>query len=173
MGEKRVLLVVDMLNDFVLEGAPLEVASSRSIIPAIRRRIEGARSNGIPVIYVCDAHQIDDEEFNVWPRHAVKGTEGAKVIRELAPLPGDIVVEKTRYSGFFRTNLEELLRGLQVRRITIVGILTNICVLFTAADAVMRGFAVEIPRDSVAAATKEEHEFALEQMAKVLGARII
>ncbi len=173
MGEKRALLVVDMLNDFVLEGAPLEVASSRSIIPAIRRRIEEARSKDIPIVYICDAHQIDDEEFNLWPRHAVKGTEGAKVIRELTPSQGDIVVEKTRYSGFFRTNLEELLRELGVKKITIVGILTNICVLFTAADAVMRGFAVEIPRDSVAAATEEEHEFALKQMAKILGVRII
>lgn len=173
MAEKKALIVIDMLNDFVLEGAPLEVPSSRKIISAIKRRIEEARSGAIPVVYVCDRHDIDDEEFKVWPRHAVKGTEGAEVIDEIAPLPGDIVIEKTRYSGFYNTDLEDLLRRYGIKTITIVGILTNICVLFTAADAVMRGFDVEVPRDSVAAATQQDNDFALDQMEKVLGVRII
>lgn len=173
MAEKKALLIVDMLNDFVRQGAPLEVPSSRSIIPAIRRRIEEARSQGIPVIYICDAHEADDKEFDVWPPHAVKGSDGARVVEQLAPLPGEIIVEKTRYSGFYGTRLEDILRKIGVERVVIVGILTNICVLFTAADAVMRGFEVEIPRDSVAASSREENDFVLDQMAKVLGAKIV
>lgn len=173
MTEKKALLIVDMLNDFVRQGAPLEVPSSRSIIPAIKRRIEEARTKGVPIIYVCDAHEANDKEFDVWPPHAVKGSEGAKVIDELSPLPGEIIVEKTRYSGFYRTQLEDILRKMGVEKVVIVGILTNICILFTAADAVMRGFEVEIPREGVTASSSQENDFALDQMAKVLGVKIV
>jgi len=166
------LLVIDMLNDFVLPGAPLEVPEARKIIPAIRKRIEDARKSGIPVIYVCDAHSEDDPEFKIWPRHAVKGTRGAEVVDELSPLGTDTIVEKTTYSAFYGTNLEATLKDKGIGRLVLVGILTNICVFFTAADAVMRGFEVEVPRDCVAAATQEEHRYALEQMEKVLKVRL-
>ena len=94
------MLVIDMLNDFVLPGAPLEVPSARRIVPAIEKRIETARRRGVTVIYVCDAHAEDDAEFEIWGRHAVKGTEGAEVIAELRPAPDDIVLAKTTYSAF-------------------------------------------------------------------------
>ncbi len=64
--------------------------------------------------------------------------------------------------------LEEILRKKRIERLTITGIFTNICVFFTSADAVMRGFAVEVVRDCVAALTRDEHDFALDQVEKVL-----
>ncbi|TNF55453.1 isochorismatase family protein, partial [bacterium] len=72
---KETLLVIDMLNDFVLEGSPLEVPETRKVIPAIKREIENAKSSGHTVIYVCDAHVRDDKEFSRfgWPAHSVKG----------------------------------------------------------------------------------------------------
>ena len=161
-----------MLNDFVLPGAPLEVPLARDIIPAVRSRIEGAREEGIPVIYLCDAHAEDDREFETWPRHAVSGTEGGKVIDELAPGPADIVLAKTTYSAFYKTQLEDTLRRMKIERLTIVGVITNICVFFTAADAVMREYDVEVPRNGVAALSPDENEFALNQMASVLKVRI-
>jgi nicotinamidase/pyrazinamidase len=164
--------VVDMLNDFVLPGAPLEVPDARGIIPAIRARIEQARREGTPVIYLCDAHAEDDEEFKVWPSHAVTGTEGSKVIDRLAPEPGDIVLAKTTYSAFYKTQLENTLRRKNIRSLTIVGVVTNICILFTAYEAVVRGYEVEVPRDAVAALSPDEHDFALGQMAKVLRVEI-
>jgi nicotinamidase-related amidase len=167
------LLVVDMLNDFVLPGAPLEVPAARAIIPAIRRRIDEAREVGKPVFFLCDAHEEVDPEFKIWSAHAVKGTPGAEVVDELEPRPDDVVVEKTTYSAFYGTSLEESLRGQGIEHLTITGILTNICVFFTAADAVMRGFGVEVARDSVAALERDENDFALDQMAKVLKAEII
>jgi nicotinamidase/pyrazinamidase len=160
-------------NDFVLPGAPLEVPAARRIVPAIRLRIEEARKTGVPVIYLCDAHDPDDREFKIWPPHAVRGTKGAEVIAELAPHPGDIIVPKTAYSAFYGTTLESVLRGLGVKEITMVGIFTNICVLYTSADALMRGFAVTVPKDSVAALSDEEHAFALDQMEKVLKVRLV
>jgi nicotinamidase-related amidase len=161
-----------MLNDFVLPGAPLEIPLARVIIPAVRTRIERARQEGIPVIYLCDAHAEDDREFEIWPRHAVSGTEGSKVVKELAPRPDDIVLAKTTYSAFYKTQLEDTLKRMKIERLTIVGVVTNICVFFTAADAVMRGYDVEVPRDGVAALSPDENEFALNQMASVLKVRL-
>jgi nicotinamidase-related amidase len=164
----QALLVVDMLNDFVRPGAPLEVPGALRIVPNIQRRIETARANNIPVLYVNDAHEAEDAEFTVWPPHAVKGTNGAEVVDDIAPHRGDAVIEKTSYSGFYRTDLEERLRSMGVTNVTITGVVTNICVLYTAADALMRGFEVEIPEDCVAALNDDDHRFAIKQIKEVL-----
>lgn len=171
--DRSALLVIDMLNDFVLPGAPLEVPAAKAIIPAVGRRIDEARQTGIPVIYLCDAHAEDDPEFKAWPPHAVKGSIGAAVIEELKPGPADIVVEKTTYSAFYGTRLEKVLRKHKIEKVAITGLLTNICVFFTSADAVMRGLEVEVARDSTAALSRDEHDFALEQMEKVLKVKVI
>jgi nicotinamidase-related amidase len=172
-GPGEALLVIDMLNDFVLAGAPLEVPDARGIVAAIAARISRAHEDGVPVIYVCDAHTDDDPEFEVWPRHAVRGSRGARVIDELAPRENDTVVAKTTYSAFYGSELEECLGRLGASKLTLVGVLTNVCILFTAADAVMRGFRVEAARDGVAALTGEEHAFALSQMEKVLEVKLV
>ena len=101
---KNALLVIDMLNDFVREGAPLEVPDTRKVIPAIKREIEHANREGRQIIYICDAHEPDDIEFKrfKWPVHAVKGTIGAQIIDDLKPSNSDIIIEKTTYSGLDR-----------------------------------------------------------------------
>lgn len=170
---KKALLVIDMLNDFVLEGAPLEVPKGRETIPALKRRIEEARREGIPIIYICDNHDKDDKEFKVWPPHAISGTEGAEIIKELQPEEKDYIMRKQRYSGFFKTNLDGLLKKLDVAELIITGLVTNICVLYTTADAVMRGYQVTIPKDSIVALSEEEGQFALNQMKNILKAKII
>lgn len=172
---KEALLVIDMLNDFVLEGAPLEVPRAREIIPSIRERIAWARSEGVPIIYVCDAHEPDDNEFSRmgWPPHAIRGTEGAEVVSELAPKRGDHLVCKTTYSGFYKTELDPLLKSLGIEKVVLTGCVTNICILYSAADAVVRGYEVEIPKGCVAEIDASEGRFALEQMEKVLGAKVV
>ena len=169
----KTLLIIDMLNDFVLPGAPLEVPDTRKIISNIEREIEKARIEGYPIVYVCDAHAPDDKEFQIWPKHCVKGTKGAQVVDELKPEPKDTVVEKTTYSGFFNTRLEEVLRSLGATDFIITGCVTNICILYTASDAVLRGYKVAVPRDCVAGLNREDHEFALRQMEKVLKVKVI
>lgn len=167
------LLIIDMLNDFVLPGAPLEVPDTRKIIPNIEREIEKARAEGYPIVYVCDAHAPDDKEFQIWGRHCVKGSQGARVIDELEPEPKDTVVEKTTYSGFFNTRLEGVLKEIGATDLILTGCVTNICIMFTASDAVLRGYKVTVPKDCVAGLNKEDHEFALRQMEKVLKVKII
>ncbi|MBI5904650.1 MAG: cysteine hydrolase [Deltaproteobacteria bacterium] len=172
---KRALLVIDMLNDFVLPGAPLEVRSTRAVLPALRRRIAAARREGECVVYVCDSHRKRDPEFARmgWPPHAVEGTPGAAVVSAISPLPGDVVVEKRSYSGFHGTSLAAVLRRRGVRELAISGCVTNICILYTAADAAMRGFRVTVDERYVAGLRRKDHDFALEQMERVLGVRVV
>jgi nicotinamidase/pyrazinamidase len=171
MTPKTALIIIDMLKDFIREGAPLEVPSARAIIKNVRREIDRAHKNGDPVIYLCDRHAPKDPEFQYWPEHAVRGTPGAEIIEELKPGPKDIVVAKTTYSGFFGSSLEETLKELGVEKIRLVGVCTNICVMYTTADAVMRGIDVEVIDDATAALTEEDHEFALRQIHEVLKKR--
>jgi len=171
---REALLIIDMLNDFCLEGAPLEVPETRRIIPVIVKEIADARAKGIPIIYVCDAHEKDDREFSRfgWPPHAVKGTEGAKVVKEIEPQPGDIIVEKTTYSGFYNTRLDDILKGLGVDSLRLTGCVTHICVMFTASDAVLRGYNVTVLKEAVAGLNRDDHEAGMRIMKNVMGVRI-
>ena len=173
--ERTAVLVIDMLNDFVLEGAPLEVSAARGVIPSIKVELERARERNIPVIYVCDSHEEQDPEFERmgWPPHAVAGSKGAQVIEELKPLPGDRVVTKKCYSGFFHTSLEGELNKSEISELLVTGCVTNICVLYTVADAVQRGYGVKVLKSCVAGINDEDHEFGLRQMKEILGAEIV
>lgn len=173
--KKEALLIIDMLNDFVLPHAPLEVPDTHPLIPVIRREIDRARTAGMPILYLCDSHAPDDNEFRKfgWPAHAVKGTRGAEVIAELKPAPSDIVIQKTTYSGFYGTRLDEMLEKLGVGSLRITGCVTHICVLFTTADAVLRNYAVTVVEDGVAGLAREDHDAALRIMKNVLGASLV
>lgn len=171
----RALLVIDMLNDFVRPGAPLEVPETRKIVAALRRRIVRARRDGELVVYVCDAHRRNDREFARmgWPPHAVEGTPGAAVVSALSPEPGDVVVEKRSYFGFHKTALDAALRERGIRKLALGGCVTNICILYIAAEAAIRGYDVTVDERHVAGLSRKDHVFALDQMEKVLGVRVI
>ncbi len=172
---KEALLVIDMLNDFVREGAPLEVPDTRTVIPVIKREIDKAHAAGYPVIYICDTHAADDKEFSKfgWPAHAVKGTRGAEIVEELRPAGSDIVIPKTTYSGFYGTDLEKTLRRLGIDSLRLTGDVTHICILFTAADAVLRDYTVTVVEDGIAGLAREDHDAALRIMKNVMGVQMV
>ena len=169
----QALLVIDMLNDFINEDGALPVKGARRIIPEINKRIKEFRERGEPIIFICDAHDEDDKEFKIWPRHAVKGSYGAKVIKELDKREEDIVVEKKTYSAFFNTELDKILKEKGIDTLALTGVLTNICVLHTAADAAMHGYNVIVYKDAVATVDEETQRFALKHMKTVLNAKVI
>ncbi len=172
---QEALLIIDMLNDFVLEGSPLEVPDTRKILPAIQREAERAHSLGAPVFYVCDAHAPDDREFVKfgWPPHAVAGTGGAEVVADLKPLKTDSVIHKTSYSSFYNTTLDSRLRESGVTSIRLTGCVTHICILFAASEAVLRDYEVSVPAGAVAGLGREDHEAAIRIMRNVLGVKIL
>jgi nicotinamidase/pyrazinamidase len=166
------VLVVDMLRGFLEEGYPLYIGSeARRIIPNIQRLLEQELARGAKLFFICDHHAPDDLEFKMFPPHCIKGTPEVEVVPELAGYPGE-VIPKRRYSGFFETPLEERLRELAPEKVIVCGVLTNICVMHTVADARNRDYEVEVPVDGVASPDEAAHRFALEHMEKVLGAKL-
>jgi nicotinamidase/pyrazinamidase len=124
-------------------------------------------------MYLADNHLPGDAEFEMFPPHALAGTTGAQIVPELAPAKDDVVITKRRYSGFFGTDLDITLRERGVDTLRLVGDCTNICVLYTAADARNLGYAVEVVEKGVTSFDEEAHRDALRELEKTLGARIL
>jgi nicotinamidase-related amidase len=168
-----VLVVIDMLRDFVEAGGALYIGpAAEQVKPRVRAALAAARAEGKTVVYVCDRHRPDDAEFAMFPPHCLEGTPGAEVVPELAPAPGEIVIPKRRYSGFFGTDLDTTLREKAVEELWLCGVCTNICVLYTAAEARMRGYRVVVLREAVGSFSVAAHRFALEEMEKTLGCQL-
>jgi nicotinamidase-related amidase len=122
---------------------------------------------------VTDAHLPGiDGELDVWGEHAMEGSWGAEVVDGLKPLEGDYRILKRRYSPFYATGLDSLLRELGVDTLVLTGLVTNICIQHAAADAFFRGYGVVVPRDCVDAATQKAHEAALSYMEQMYGAEV-
>ncbi|UXD21370.1 isochorismatase [Ignicoccus pacificus DSM 13166] len=169
----KALLVIDMLNDFVRKEGKLYVPGSEEIIPNIKKLKEEFERRSLPVIYTNDSHIPGvDKELQLWGEHAVRGTWGAQVVDELKPSGRDFVVTKRRYSAFFQTDLDLLLRELGVDEVILTGVATNVCVLHTAADAYFRGYRVTVVSDGTMSVPKEEQGRWLDYMKLVYGARI-
>jgi nicotinamidase/pyrazinamidase len=144
---REALVVVDMLNDHLEPGSLLEVARARAIVPALAAKIAEARKASTPIVYVVDRHAPDDSDLDDWGEHAVAGTHGADIWPALAPQPGDHVVAKPSYSGFFSSNLETVLRELRVDTLVLTGCSTELQLFATATDALQKGFAVRVPAE--------------------------
>jgi len=170
----KALLVIDMLNDFVCEEGSLYVGESvKKIIPLIQKKVAKYREENYPVIFVTDFHEEDDKEFEMFPKHAVKESRGAEIYKDLRPNKDEMIVRKKRFSAFFETNLEEILREQKVDTIELCGVCSNICILYTCADARMRDYNVIIDRRCVDTYDHAAHEFALKEMERILGAKMI
>jgi len=169
----KAVLVVDMLRCFLERGYPMYVGDkARGIIPNIQRRLERELKAGSKVFFIGDRHGPDDLEFRMFPPHCLEGTPEAEVVPELAEYAGEIIPKK-RYSSFFDTSLGEQLSKLRPNKLVVCGVLTDVCVLHTVADARNRDYEVEVPLDCVASSDERAHRFALEHMEKVLGAKLI
>lgn len=170
----KALIVIDMLKDFIEEGGALETGSAgRDVIPFIKEKIQEFRKSGYPIIYVCDNHEINDKEFDMFPTHCVKDTDGSKIINQLEVLEEDKIIKKRRYSAFYGTDLDLFLRENNVDEIYLVGVCTNICVLYTAADARNISYKVNVFKEGVASFDEKAHNFALKEMENTLGCNII
>lgn len=168
------LIIIDMLNDFICpEGALFVGETVKRIIPEIQKKIAHAHEEDLPVIYICDSHDTDDEEFKMFPQHCVTGQRGAEIHKDLRPSGDDIVITKKRFSGFFETELDDILKKYDVKTLELCGVCTNICILFSAADARARGYDVVVDRRCVDSFDHAAHEFALKEMDRVLGVKII
>ena len=170
----KALLVIDMLKDFIDEKGALSVGPvGQKIIDFVKEKVEGFRQRGYPVIFICDNHEKDDKEFDMFPAHCIAQTAGARIIEDLDVKDEDKIIRKRRYSAFFGTDLDLYLREKGVDELFLVGVCTNICVLYTAADARNLAYKVNIYKDGVASFDEKAHEFALKEAKNTLGCQLI
>ncbi len=181
------LLIVDMQNDFVRVGAPLEVPDARATIQPIQQLLEAFRSKARPVVFT---RFISEETANLlwhwspqcWPdtKCCWKGHERsygdarrpldcAEVIEELAPRPGEIVIDKIGYGAFHGTDLDERLRKLGVGSLLVTGTVTQICVEETAREAFHYGYRTTMVSDAVSSFAPDLHAAALKNFAMKFG----
>lgn len=173
MGMRKAFLVIDMLNDFVHPDGVLFVGKQvEKVIATIQDLLKKRRSQGDLVVYVCDAHRENDAEFRLFPPHCVVGTWGGEIVRELAPERGDILLPKTKFSAFCGTPLDLILREEGITALELVGVCTNICVLYTCAWARMLHYEVTVFRDGVTSFDLGAHEWALREMENTLKAEV-
>jgi nicotinamidase-related amidase len=162
------LLIIDMINCFDFPGAELlatKAAKAANTILRLRGDVEAA---GGAIIYVNDNFGEWHSERSRLVDRAIKG--GSAVSAKLAPGDADYFIIKPQFSGFYATNLPVLLPKLGVSRLILAGIATDICVLFTAADAHMRDYSLWIPKDGVAAEDDGRGASALAIMRETMGA---
>lgn len=175
IGKHPALIVVDMQNGFChgdgfMNKIGLGHEASATAIGPIARLLDGARSAGIPIFFTRYSLNEDYSDagllLDVFP--AIRGTGGmvrgtwdADVVDELKPQPGEVVIDKTRYSAFYKTDLEDKLEQRGVDTLIVCGVTTNICVESTVRDSFFRDIRVVVPRDATAAVTPELHEGSL------------
>jgi nicotinamidase-related amidase len=166
----RALIIVDMLNDFV--DGTLANPKAQGIIAPLQRLLAHARDEGWVVVFSNDAHQPDDPELRVWGEHAMAGTREAEVIPQLAPREGEIVSPKRVYGAFDFTGLDERLKERGVDEVVITGQHTHICVRHSSYGALIRGYAITIPRDAVCGFEGVDEDEALAYLEMAYGAKI-
>ncbi len=163
--EKAALIVVDMQNGFLREDGffakgGLDWRRCAATIEPNRRALAAARAAGLPVVftrYTLKADYSDAGLLAQWrPRlksvgAMVRGTRDWEICEELQPLPGELIVDKTRYSAFHGTGLAETLRARGVSLVVVTGVTTNMCVESTVRDAFTLDFKVVVLEDCVGA----------------------
>lgn len=172
---KNMLVVVDMLDDFAKEGGALTSQEMIDIVDTVKARLAAHRAMGDDsyIVFVCDAHKPDDLEFQKWPPHAVEGTPGAQIVRDLTPRAGETVIKKTRYSGWFGTSLDMLVRLEMPQKVEVCGGLTGICVTDTVGGFANRDIPTVIYENAVADPDAERHRVCLKRMQEIYGTEII
>ena len=181
------LIVVDMQNDFVREGAALEVPDARQTIAAHRRLLDAFRSRRRPVIYtkfLTFQHPVLLWEWSpqalpdtkcCWKGHKRyypdlgREIECTDVIDELAPQPDDPIIEKYCYGAFHGTALAQTLQFLEVETLVVTGTVTQICVEETARQAFHHGYPTTMVSDAVSSFAPDLHAATLKNFASKFG----
>lgn len=172
-AKKSALIIVDMQNDFVIEGGKLVVPSAAETVISIKQLLNKCRKANMPIVYTQDTQYPGDLEFEIWPEHCIYKTEGWNIINELKPQQKELVCKKNRYDGFYGTNLEHYLsRVWKVENVIIVGTVANICVLHTAGSAGLRWFNIVIPANGISALNEFDQAMTLRQVSWLYSGKI-
>ncbi len=182
------VIVVDLQNAYAskngyLDKAGFDVSTTAPVIAKTIKVLEVARANGMPVVFFQNGWDSEYHEAggpgspNWYKSNALKtmrkqpelmgtmlakGTWDYDLVDELKPQPGDMVIPKTRYSGFFNTNLDSMLRSRGIRNLVFTGIATNVCVESTLRDGFfLEYFGIVLEDATYQAGPRSAHDAAL------------
>jgi len=159
--EKSALLVIDMQKFFLDPASPTFTCGGLAILPTLKQLIQAFRDANRPVIYTCHVHHPGGLDAGImlwwWDGMCIEGSPESKVHEDIAPLPDEKVIFKHRYSAFYNTDLETVLRCLKIEDLVISGIMTNLCCESTARDAYYRDFRVFFLADATGSINEEMH----------------
>ena len=167
--EKPVLIVIDMLRDFLESWEPARKAQKESLVNSINELVAILRNSSRPVIWV--RQEFEPDLRDAFPemrakgiRVVIKGTPGCEILPELAVAASDVVIVKKRYSAFYGTHLDETLARFRPDAIILAGINTHACIRTTAIDAYQRDCPVILAADCIDSYDREHHEISLRYM---------
>ncbi len=164
-GERPALLVIDFMQGYTTEGAPLYAPGVVSAVAETVDLLDAARRHGIPVVHTnIRYHPGHFADGGMWVRKApvmkdmVEGNPLAAFCPEVAPLPEEVVISKQYASSFFGTSLAPMLHAMGVDTVVLTGCSTSGCIRATAVDAVQHGFRTIVVRDCVGDRHDGPHE---------------
>lgn len=167
IDKKSALLVIDIQQEDFIEMKENDIENPAwDCIRNAKRVLDVFRKNGLPVIQVKEVHRADLTDIG----RELDGSEGIHCLETSPytdyakltyPIEGEYRITKRRYSAFFGTDLEILLKGLHVDTLYLIGGLTDVCIHYTAADAHQHDYYIKVVTDAVAGSSMEAHEYAL------------
>jgi len=169
--QRPALIVIDMVNDFLGLWEP---AARERLVHSTNEVVRLMRQCGHPVIWVRQEFEPDlQDAFREMKtkgiRITIKGTEGCQIASDLETALGDPVVIKKRYSAFFETNLDELLRQIKPDALILAGINSHACIRVTAIDAYQRDWEVVLAADCVDSSDREHHDISMRYLKSHIG----
>ncbi len=155
------LLVVDMQIFFLDAASPTFTCGGVAILPTVKRLVDAFRRANRPVIFTRHVHHPGNLDSGItgwwWEGKCLEGSPESEIHPDLTPMPDEKIVFKHRYSAFYNTDLETVLRCLKVEDIVISGIMTNMCCESTARDAYYRDYRVFFLADGTGSISEEMH----------------
>jgi len=157
--KRSVLMIIDMQNDFLLKESSINVPNAEHVLAQVRRAVAAARNKGMRIVYTMSSFSPDGKNRGLSSlkfesigkgMSLLEGSQGVRIHKDIEPREGDVIIQKHRYSAFFRTNLDQTLLAWGIKVIFMMGVTTENCVLSTARDAMFRDFTVIVLADGTA-----------------------
>ena len=165
---KPALLIIDMLQGFFISKNRLNKNKTK-LIENINELVDMFHRKNIPVIWVRQEYESDLSDAPLYNQQnkksvTIKGTDDCLVLPELHKIEKDIEVIKKRFSAFFKTDLNKILKDLNIDELVVCGVNTMTCVRVTAIDAYQRDFSVVLAKDCVDSYDKKQHKNSLKYL---------
>jgi ureidoacrylate peracid hydrolase len=184
------LVVIDMQNDFIAKEGLIaregrDVSQAVAMAEELPKLLRSAREAGVFVVFVRNVYTTDNNFYlsDVWLEQAARRRQGGYTripvceenswsgdfYGEVRPLPGEPIVTKHRYSAFYNSDLDTILRANGIRTVVLTGVVTNVCVETTAREAFVRDYYVAVVKDGTAAYSQADHEMTLLNIDRFFG----